>query len=129
VIREVDPFDLPEWLGDTDVTWTAGSPVTGAGRVTGELAGDLDGAGPASLACDLLAADVAYPQESLEPLRRRGAHQHWTHGQVLLVDVEGRLTLAVPGTAFTADLVLESLRRLAKAVGGTPSRFAATLRL
>ena len=35
---------------------------------------------------------------------------------------DGRLTLAVPGTAFTADRVLEVLGRLAEAVGAPPSR-------
>ena len=37
------------------------------------------------------------------------AHQSWQHGQVL-VQGEGsppRMLLAVPGTGFTADLVLE----------------------
>ena len=42
---------------------------------------------------------------------------------------DGRLTLAVPGTEFTADRVLETLARLAKAVGARPGSFAALLRL
>ena len=45
------------------------------------------------------------------------------------MEYDGRLTLAVPGTEFTADEVLESLNRLAKAVGVKPSRFVAALRL
>jgi len=60
---------------------------------------------------------------------RQRAHQAWTHGQVLLVDYDGRLTLAVPGTAFTADRALEAIGRLAKAVGVKPGRFVAALRL
>ena len=57
------------------------------------------------------------------------AHQAWTHGQVLLVEYDGRLTLAVPGTAYSADGALETISRLAKAVGVRPGRFAVTLRL
>ena len=60
---------------------------------------------------------------------RRRAHQAWTYGQVLLVEYDGRLTLAVPGTAYSADGALETISRLAKAVGVRPGRFAVTLRL
>lgn len=123
-VVEVDAFDLPEWLGDVEVTWRAGSSITGSPHVTGDLLG-----GGEPLPCDLLAADLAYPQPVLGDECRRAAHQQWTHGQVLLVEYDGRLTLAVPGTDFTADRVLESLGRLAKAVGVKPSRFVAALRL
>lgn len=123
-LSEVDPFDLPEWLGNADVTWTAGSSVTRGGHVVGELTGD-----GAAVGCDLLAADVAYPEPVLDQEWRRAAHQHWTHGQVLLVECDGRLTLAVPGVGFTADLALECLGRLARAVGAKPARFVAALRL
>jgi hypothetical protein len=92
------------------------------------VAGDLVG-GSEPLACDLLAADLAIPQPVLDDDWRRAAHQQWTHGQVLLVEYNGRLTLAVPGTEFTADRVLESLARLAKALGVKPSRFVAAMRL
>ena len=37
--------------------------------------------------------------------------------------------LAVPGTGFGADLVLDALGRLAKAVGARAERYAALLRL
>jgi hypothetical protein len=60
---------------------------------------------------------------------RHDAHQAWSYGQVLLVEYDGRLTLAVPGTRFTADDALETLARLAKAVGVQPERFSVTLRL
>lgn len=123
-VSEVDPFDLPEWLGELEVTWRADTSVRGSHHVEGELRGD-----GGRLPCDLLAADLAYPQPVLEGQWRRAAHQQWTYGQVLLVDYDGRLTLAVPGTDFTADRVLESLTRLAKAVGVKPSRFVAALRL
>jgi hypothetical protein len=47
----------------------------------------------------------------------------------MLVEYDGRLTLAVPGTSFSADLVLEAIGRLAKAVGVKPGEFVAALRL
>ncbi len=124
VVTDVDPFDLPEWLGTSEVTWGARSSVRGEHLVSGRLTGGED-----SLDCDLLAADEAFPTPVLDEEWRPLAHQAWTHGQVLLVQYDGRLTLAVPGTVFTADRVLESLNRLARAVGANPARFMAALRL
>lgn len=123
-VRAVDPFDLPEWLAAGDVTWTALGSVHGGHLVTGELSGEGE-----PLACDLLGADEAFPQPVLDDAWRRQVHQAWTHGQVLLVEYDGRLTLAVPGTEFSADRVLEAIGRLAKAVGVKPGRFLAALRL
>ncbi len=123
-VAEVDPFDLPEWLGQVEVTWHATSGVSGSHHISGDLTG---GATPQS--CDLLAVDVAYPQPVIDAEWRRAAHQQWTHGQVLLLRYADRMTLAVPGTDFTADRVLETLGRLAKAVGVKPARFVAALRL
>jgi hypothetical protein len=122
-VAEVDAFDLPEWLGVAEVTWRAESSIHGS-HLTGDLLG-----GDEPISCDLLAADLAYPEPVLTGDWRRAAHQQWTHGQVLLLEYDGRLTLAVPGTEFTADRVLESLARLAKAVGVKPARFVAALRL
>lgn len=123
-VAGVDPFDLPEWLGTEEVTWAATSSVRGEPRVTGELTG-----GGCSLVCDLLAADQAFPAPVLPEDWRSRAHQAWTYGQVLLLDAEGRLTLAVPGSAFSADLALETLARLARGVGVEPRRFSVRLRL
>ena len=123
-VSAVDAFDLPDWLGLAQVTWSATSSVHGGHLVQGELHADGE-----SLVCDLRAVDQAYPEPVIAEQWRRTAHQAWTYGQVLLVDCDGRLTLAVPGTGFTADLVLEALGRLAKAVGAPPSRFVAALRL
>jgi hypothetical protein len=123
-VSEVDPFDLPEWMGASEVTWRAGSSVRGS-----HVSGVLVGADQAEQPCDLLAADLAYPRPVLDDEWRRAAHQQWVHGQVLLVEYDGRLTLAVPGTHFTADRVLESLGRLALAVGAKSSGFVAALRL
>jgi hypothetical protein len=124
VVSEADPFDLPDWLGTREVTWTARSSVRGEHLISGELT-----AGDGGLRCDLLAADQAFPQPVLDDGWRRQVHQAWTHGQVLLLEYDGRLTLAVPGTAFTADRALEAIGRLAKAVGVKPGRFLAALRL
>jgi len=123
-VAGVDPFDLPDWLGTEEVTWAATSSVRGEPRVTGELTGD-----DCSLVCDLLAADQAFPAPVLPEDWRSRAHQAWTYGQVLLLDDEGRLTLAVPGSAFSADLALETLARLARGVGVEPRRFSVRLRL
>ena len=123
-VAGVDPFDLPDWLGTEEVTWAATSSVRGEPRVTGELTG-----GDCSLVCDLLAADQAFPAPVLPEDWRSRAHQAWTYGQVLLLDDEGRLTLAVPGSAFSADLALETLARLARGVGVEPRRFSVRLRL
>jgi hypothetical protein len=125
VVTPVDPFDLPEWLGaGDDVTWTASGSVHGGHLVRGELTGDGE-----PLACDLLGADQAFPRPVLDDGWRRQVHQAWTHGQVLLVEYDDRLTLAVPGTDFTADRALEAIGRLAKAVGVKPGKFLAALRL
>ena len=127
-VSAADPFELPDWLGTGPVTWTAQTSVRGAHRITG----DLTGSGPDDgerLPCDLMAADVAYPQPLLDDGWRRQAHQAWEHGQVLLVTCEGRLTLPVPGTAYSADGTLETIGRLAKALGVPAARFTVCLRL
>lgn len=126
-LLEVDPFELPEWLGETDVTWAATCGLRGGARVTGVLTS----AGPESLACDLLAIDQAFPAPVLADHLRTRAHQAWQHGQVLLLAEPGGtpLVLAAPGRAFTADLALDVLGRLALAVGASAERYAAHLRI
>lgn len=122
---EVDPFALPDWLGDAAVTW-----VPDAGIGTGPVvAGRLHAEGHETLPCDLLAVDEAYPAPVADDDTRTHAHQAWRHGQVLLAAFEERLTLVVPGREFTADRVLEALGRLARAVGADPARYAALLRI
>ena len=123
-VTGVDPFELPDWLGTAEVGWSATSSIHDVHLVSGELSGSGE-----QTACDLLAADVAFPQPVLDERWRRSAHQEWTHHQVLLVEYDGRLTLLVPGTGFTADLVLEGFARLAKAIGVSPTQFVASLRL
>jgi hypothetical protein len=123
--REVDPFDLPEWLGQSEVTW---SPVGGV-HDSHLVAGSLSAPGHEALPCDLLAVDEAYPKPVADDDLRHQTHQSWRHGQVLLLACDDRLTLAVPGTSFSAELVMETLARLAKAVGGSPESFSVLLRL
>ena len=121
----LDAFDLPEWLGEGEVTWTS-DDVTRTGSL---VAGSLVGPDAQRHACDLLAVDLAYPAPVVDEELRTAAHQAWQHGQVLLLDQDGRATLAVPGTAFSADTVLDAVTRLAKAVGARTSSFSVRLRL
>jgi hypothetical protein len=124
-LSELDPFDLPDWLGEDEVTWTSACGVRSGHLVTGVLCG----ASGHETACDLLAVDQAFPRPVVDDAARTRAHQVWRHGQVLLVSRGERTTLAVPGSTFDADLVLDSLTRLARAVGAEPARFSVRLRL
>lgn len=124
-LEQVDPFDLPEWLGEGEVTWAAETGVRRGHRVTGDLTGERG----ERLACDLLAVDHAHPAPVADDTTRTDTHLAWRHGQVLLVESEGRLTLAVPGSGFTADLVLDAVGRLAKAVGAPPDHYLVRLRI
>jgi len=125
VIGGIDPFDLPEWVGEAEVTWTPEDGIHDRYLVPGLLTGGAD----RSLPCALMAVDEAYPQPVADDDLRHRAHQAWRHGQVLLVTVDERLTLAAPGTSFTAERVLETLARLAKAVGAHPGSYSVLLRL
>ena len=124
-IAEADPFDLPAWVGEREVTWIADSGAQFGHHINGRLTSDGEG----DLACDVLAIDQAYPTQVADSGWRRQAHQAWHNDQVLVIQYDGRLTLAVPGHQFTADLVLAALARFAKSVGGKPERFTAALRL
>ncbi len=125
-VEPVDPFDLPEWVGEGRVVWRASTSLASSHLVSGEL-GAADG-GP-TLACDVLACDAAYPLPVLSEAWRHDAHQAWTLGEVLLLQYDGRPSLVVPGTAVTAELTLEAVRRLARAVGSKADRFTVALRL
>jgi hypothetical protein len=138
VVEELDPFDLPDWLGVGPVLWVADAGVRAShlvpGRLTGLVSSPVSG-GDAGMTtaveleqpCDLLAVDEAYPVPVADDATRLRAHQAWRHGQVLLIGYDRRLTLAVPGSRFTADVVLDTLDRLAKAVGASADNYAARL--
>lgn len=124
-LLHVDAFDLPEWLGTTEVTWHSdGEAPPEPHHLHGRL-DSVDG----ELACDLLAVDQAFPTPVAGSADRTLVHQAWRNGQVVLAEYDGRLALVVPGTGFTADRILDSLGRLAKAVGARPERFIAALRV
>ena len=120
----LDPFDLPSWLGESEVTWTSDDITRSTHLVSGFLI-----AGDERLPCDLVAIDEAYPAPVADDRIRTAAHQSWQHGEVFSVEREGRLTLAVPGRYFRADRVLDALPRLARAVGGDPTSYSVRLRL
>jgi hypothetical protein len=128
-LDEVDPFDLPEWLGTGEVTWTSESGLRSGHLVSGLLYA----AGHPDLACDLLAVDEAFPVPVVDDATRTRAHQAWRHGQVLCVRhpgaAEGRLTLAIPGRDMTAGRVLDAVARLSKAVGASADDWSVLLRI
>ena len=121
----LDPFDLPDWLGTGSVTWHA----RGADRTGFHVLGALVGDGGQEQPCDLLAVDQAFPEPVAGEGTRRLAHQLWRNGQVLLVTYAARPALAVPGTGFGADRVVEVVGRLVKAVGARPENYVVALRL
>lgn len=123
-VADLDPFDLPDWLGEGPVSW-----ATSAGLDGHLVAGCLTGPTAEPLPCDLLAVDLAYPVPVLDDATRTRVHQAWRHGQVLLLQLDGRATVAAPGVAWSAVTVLDALRRLARAVGADPARWSAQLSL
>lgn len=125
-LLDLDPFDLPAWLGTAEVTWEGRGGLRDSAEVTGRLM-TIDP--PDEHPCDLLAVDLAFPTPLAPDDVRVRAHQAWQHGQVLLVARGERLVLAVPGTGFTADVVIDALGRLALAVGADAARYSARLRI
>jgi len=132
-ITDIDPFDLPEWLGTRDVVWRADAGLRTGHHVRGRLTIGDDAGEAVEIVCDLLAVDEAYPEPVVDDATRLRVHQAWRHGQVVvgsLGTADGpRMVLAVPGTGLGPDLVLDALGRLARAVGARAERYAALLRL
>ena len=124
LVADLDPFDLPDWLGNGAVAWATDQGLEGH-----LVAGCLTGAPDQLLPCDLLAVDQAYPVPVLDEATRTRVHQTWRHGQVLLLSADGRATVATPGTSWTADGVLEAFSRVARAVGADPRRWSVRLGL
>ena len=86
-LADLDPFDLPDWLGTADVTWTAETGVRTGHHVAGRAARRRTSpAAPEHVACDLLAIDEAYPLPVASDDVRKRAHQAWRHGQILLLE-------------------------------------------
>jgi len=121
-LRVADPFDLPEWVGGTDCTWTSSDSVGGS-LVDGVLAGT------GKVELSVLAADVAYPRALVSERLRHDIHQAWVHGEVLLLCAGDRFTLAVPGTALDVDMLCAAIRRFARSVGAAPASFTIALQL
>ncbi len=96
---EVDPFDLPEWLGTDEVTWTSAS-------------------GPAPVVDD----DT---RTRAHQAWRHGQVLCVTHPP----GPEGRLSLAVPGRDLTAGRALDALARLSKAVGASADDWSVVFRI
>jgi hypothetical protein len=122
---EVDPFDLPEWLGECEVTWEAARGLATGHRV----AGALSATDHEPIPCDLLAVDDAYPEPVVSDAVRIRVHQVWRHGEVLVASDAGRVLLAVPGSRLDTETVLEAVGRLGKAVGARPGSYAVRLRV
>jgi hypothetical protein len=131
-LTDIDPFDLPEWLGTGDVVWRADEGLQTGHLVRGRLAADQPDHGAEEsqeIVCDLLAVDEAYPAPVVDDATRLRVHQAWRHGQVVIGEHGSRMVLAVPGTRFGPELVLDALGRLARAVGARAERYAVLLRL
>ena len=127
-LTDIDPFDLPEWLGTGDVVWRADEGLQTGHLVRGRLTAEPARASE-ELVCDLLAVDEAYPAPVVDDATRLRVHQAWRHGQVVIGEHGSRMVLAVPGTRFGPELVLDALGRLARAVGARAERYAVLLRL
>ncbi len=125
---ELDPFDLPDWVGEGAVSWATDEGL-GGHLVRGCLTGSVIDGQDQRLPCDLLAVDQAYPAPVVDEELRTRVHQTWRHGQVLLLIRDGRATVATPGTSYSADRVLEAFTRVANAVGADPSRWSVRLEL
>ena len=125
MIDAYDPFDLPDWLGTEQVCFATGTALRETPRVEGTLSA---GSGQ-EITLDLLAVDAAYPAVVCPEKHRQAAHQAWQFGEVALVEVDGRVAAAAPGTRFDEDLACEVIRRVARAVGATTDRFTVSLAL
>lgn len=124
-ISIADAFDLPDWLGTENVVWSAESSLLRSAHVSGQLTASDD----RTHQLDLLAVDAAYPQPVCPEPERAAAHQAWHYGEVMLLDIDSRLAAAAPGVRFDANLMCETLRRVAKAVGAPAANFTVAVTL
>lgn len=121
---EACAFDLPEWLGTEDVTWHSLTGLRTGHVVRGELR-----AGDQCTACDLFAVDEAYPEPVSDAAWRQRTHRAWHNGQVELARSGDRLVVSVPEARVDAERVIETMSRLARAVGASPERWSVNLRI
>ncbi len=119
-----DPFELPDWVGEQELTWCRGGPLSDP-----QVQGTLSGAVAHELPLHIVCADVAYPAPVVSEQLRRESHLSWHHGQVLVLDNGRCLGLGVPVSALDADITCEALRRFAMAVAVDPSRVRVTIPL
>lgn len=126
---DVDPFDLPEWLGVRSIVWRVGD--RGAAHPH-RLPGELVAADGASIPCDVLAVDEAFPTPVMDDAVRTRAHQAWRHRSIVVLSEHGpadTLVVAVPGRRIDAPVAFEAMARLARAVGADPSDWSVQWRL
>ncbi|MGC4111948.1 MAG: hypothetical protein QM747_16340 [Nocardioides sp.] len=122
---EQDAFDLPEWLGESEVVWRSENDLRRSHRVVGALLAP----GHDPVFCDLLAVDDAYPSPAAaDPLRVR-AHQVWQNGEVLVARDGDRVLLVVPGSRVPTDAAIQAIGRLARAVGARAGSWSVQLRI
>ena len=123
-----DPFDLPEWLGEYELTWRTDASIGGP-----RCPGILSATAELCLPLLVLGADTAFPQPVVSPAVRTSVHQAWTYSQVAVLSADEptprSYALAVPSTSMDVDLVCTTLRRFAKAIGIAPSRVSVHIRL
>ncbi len=118
-----DPFELPDWLGRDDLTWSLDGPLSAA-AVQGTLHGD-----GVRLSLDVICADVAYPAPVVPELTRRCCHLAWHHGEVSVLERDDRIAVGVPVSVLDADTACEALRRFARAVAVEPAQVKVLIRL
>lgn len=124
-MNPVDPFDLPEWLATEEVTWHA----VRADRAGHLLHGLFISASGNECACNLLAVDQAWPRTVASAQVREKVHLTWRNGEVELAEIDGALTLLVPGSGFSSGRVMMTLERFTRAVGAQSDRYIAAIRL
>lgn len=125
-LQPSDAFDLPDWLGTSDLVWHSTTGLRSGHDVSGELICEsTDQQHP----CDLLAVDDAFPEPVVSEQFRVLVHRAWRHGQVQLAWAGDRLVVAMPGVRIDAGRVMESMSRLARAVGASPERWSVRLRI
>jgi len=122
--RRSDPFELPDWLGEQELTWSLDGPLAAA-----VVSGTLQGDNGQRLGLDIVCADAAYPAPVVDELVRRECHLAWHHGQVQVLENAERHAVAVPVSSLDADTACEALRRFARAIAVDSQRVRVLIRL